>query len=95
MTRSLAFDYAPDKVRVNAICPGSIETPMLQIYANSTPDPKAVMDYYTSLQPLGLGRPDDIANGVAWLASDEARFVTGIALPIDGGGQFNNVSNKM
>lgn len=95
LTRSLAFDYAPDKVRVNAICPGSIETPMLQIYANSTPNPKAVMDYYTGLQPLGLGRPDDIANGVAWLASDEARFVTGIALPIDGGGQFNNVSNKM
>ena len=53
------------------------------------------MDYYTGLQPLGLGRPDDIANGVASLASDEARFVTGIALPIDGGGQFNNVSNKM
>lgn len=95
LTRSLAFDYAPEKVRVNAICPGSIETAMLQNYANSTPDPQAVMDYYTGLQPLGLGKPEDIANGVAWLASDEARFVTGIALPIDGGGQFNNVSNKM
>lgn len=95
LTRSLAFDYAPEKIRVNAICPGSIKTDMLQRYADTQPDPQGVMNYYAGLQPLGIGYPEDVADGVAWLVSKEARYVTGIALPIDGGGQFNNVSSEM
>lgn len=84
LTKAAALDYAEQNIRVNAVCPGFIETPMLD-RAGITTDPdtkKAVV----SMHPLGrLGRSEEIANAVVWLASDESSFVTGHALLVDGG----------
>jgi NAD(P)-dependent dehydrogenase (short-subunit alcohol dehydrogenase family) len=90
MTRSLAIRYAPDQVRVNCVCPGSIDTPMLRAtFETAGPDPAdqaRMADLYRSKQPLGrFSRPEEIAAAVLFLASDEASFVTGVSLPVDGG----------
>lgn len=90
MTRSLALRYGPDQVRVNCVCPGSIDTPMLRATfetAGSDPADQARMaDLYRSKQPLGrFGRPQEIAAAILFLASDEASFITGASLPVDGG----------
>jgi 3alpha(or 20beta)-hydroxysteroid dehydrogenase len=80
MTRNAAVTYAPDAVRVNAISPGFISTPMTDMQ-----DPKISQEYIDGT-PLGHpGTPVDIANGAVYLASEEARFITGVNLPIDGG----------
>lgn len=83
MTRAIAVYYAPRGIRCNAIAPGLIETPMSR-RAATDPDTLAVLP---SLQPLGgtMGMPEDIAGAALYLASDAARFVTGIVLPVDGG----------
>jgi meso-butanediol dehydrogenase / (S,S)-butanediol dehydrogenase / diacetyl reductase len=82
LTRALSTDHAPDGIRVNAICPGTIETPPVQRMMN---DP-TIRDAFVRASSLRrLGRPDEIANGAVWLASDESSFVTGEALVIDGG----------
>lgn len=80
LTRSAAIQYAADKIRVNAVLPGVIETPLI---ANSqSTDPERLL----RMHPVGrLGRPEEVANAVAWLCSDDAAFITGVALPIDGG----------
>lgn len=87
LTRSLACDYAPYKVRVNAICPATCETEMWKHYL-STLSPEAAeakQNFYMSIQPLGMCQPEDVAYAAVYLASDRARFITGIALPVDGG----------
>ena len=93
MVMSLAQRFAKDGVRVNAVCPGPVDTPMLPTFfarPGETID-KATLDerIRTSVPmvvPLGRpGRPEEIAHGALWLASDDASFVTGIALPVDGG----------
>lgn len=87
LTRSLACDYAPYRVRVNAICPGTCETEMWKRYLNSLSpeEAEAKQRYYLQAQPLGMCRPEDVADAAVYLASDRARFITGIALPVDGG----------
>lgn len=85
LTRALALDHAADHIRVNCVCPGSIETPLLQAYYNSFPDPVAVREEDERVHPLGIGSPMDIAHGIAYLLSDRAAYVTGHALVIDGG----------
>lgn len=90
MSRSLAVRYAPRQVRVNCVCPGSIDTPQLaKTFLTAGPDPaaqKAMADLYRSKQPLGrFGRPEEVAAAILFLASDEAGFITGAALPVDGG----------
>lgn len=86
MTRSMALDYGPHHVRVNCICPGVIQTSMWERYLQGTPDPEAARRTITSYHPIGrLGRPEDIAYGALYLASDEAGFVTGATIFIDGG----------
>src|SRR5207248_2068993 len=92
--KSLALRLAPEKIRVNAVCPGPIDTPMLRVFV-SRPDQKSTagMDPEELVRkrahgsvPLGrTGRPDEIANAALFLLSDEASFVTGVALPVDGG----------
>jgi NAD(P)-dependent dehydrogenase (short-subunit alcohol dehydrogenase family) len=86
LAKALALDYAKKSIRVNAICPGIIDTPMLQAFAQAMPDPKAAWDEYSAAQPIGrLGTPEECAEAALWLASDNASFITGVALPIDGG----------
>ncbi|MGH2531499.1 MAG: SDR family NAD(P)-dependent oxidoreductase [Thermomicrobiales bacterium] len=86
ITRALAADFARDGVRVNAICPGTIDTPMLHRVLADLPDRDAALAEFAALHPLGvIGQPDDVAYAALYLASDESRFVTGIALPVDGG----------
>ena len=86
MTKTDALLYAADKIRVNSIHPGFIWTPMVEKHLGSTPDLDAARQAVGALHPLGhMGEPDDIAWGAVYLASDEAKFVTGTELVIDGG----------
>ena len=86
MTRNLALDYAPYNIRVNAICPGWVRTAMVQDWFDQQSDPKAAEERVVSFQPLQrIGTPEEIANFVVFVASDEASFITGAELVIDGG----------
>ncbi len=86
LTKCMAIDGARDKIRVNCVCPGYIETPMIQGYFNDQPNPEAARQHAANMHPLGrLGRPDDIAEAFVYLASDHASWVTGSALVVDGG----------
>jgi NAD(P)-dependent dehydrogenase (short-subunit alcohol dehydrogenase family) len=86
LTRNLALDYAPYNIRVNAICPGWVRTALVQGWFDQQVDPKAAEDRVLSFQPLRrIGTPEEIANFVAFVASDEASFITGAELVIDGG----------
>ena len=86
LTRNLALDYAPYNIRVNAICPGWVRTALVQGWFDQQVDPKAAEERVLSFQPLRrIGTPEEIANFVAFVASDEASFITGAELVIDGG----------
>jgi NAD(P)-dependent dehydrogenase (short-subunit alcohol dehydrogenase family) len=83
LTKSAALDYAAQGVRVNAICPGIIETPMMDRFSGGTPEGRAGV---ISQEPVGrMGRPEEIASAVLWLSSDLGGFATGHAMVIDGG----------
>jgi NAD(P)-dependent dehydrogenase (short-subunit alcohol dehydrogenase family) len=83
LTKSAALEYAPRGIRINAVCPGVIDTPMFRVMAEKTPD---AMKEVVRDQPIGrLGSPDEIAASVLWLSSPAASFVLGVALPVDGG----------
>ena len=85
-TKSTAIEHAAQGIRANSIHPGVIETPMLQGIFDRTEDPDATRAAFSAQQPNGFnGVPEDIAWGCVYLASDEARFVNGVELPIDGG----------
>lgn len=83
-SKSMAVEFAPDNIRVNAVCPVAGETPLLaEFMGGDTPELRAK---FAGTVPLGrLSHPRDIANAVAFLASDEAAFITGVALEVDGG----------
>jgi NAD(P)-dependent dehydrogenase (short-subunit alcohol dehydrogenase family) len=89
MTRSMALSHAAENIRVNCVCPGSIETSMLRATFASAGDPdaqRAREDAYRLKHPmLRFGQPREVAAAVLFLASDEASFITGVALPVDGG----------
>ncbi len=86
LTKSLAVELAPDKIRVNCICPGAIETPMLQRVIEKQGDPKIVRKTRTGAYPLGrFGLPEEIAKTALFLASDDSSFVTGGVFVVDGG----------
>jgi 3-oxoacyl-[acyl-carrier protein] reductase len=83
-TKSMAIELAPDHIRVNAICPGPADTPMLATFVGGDTD--AHRAAFLASIPLGrLCAPEDVANAMAYLASDEAAFVTGVVLEVDGG----------
>jgi 3-oxoacyl-[acyl-carrier protein] reductase len=83
-TKSMAVELAPKKIRVNCLCPVAGDTPMLERFmGEDTPERRAL---FRASIPLGrLSTPLDIANAALWLASDEAEFITGVALEVDGG----------
>lgn len=87
MTKNDAITYASEQIRVNSIHPGYIWTPMVENHLRATsPDLEAAKAAAGSVHPIGhMGEPDDVAWAVVWLASDEAKFVTGAEIAIDGG----------
>lgn len=86
LTKCMALDGARDRIRVNCVCPGYTQTPMIDGYFADQPDPDEARRLAEGLHPLGrLGRPRDIADAMVYLASDEAEWVTGAALVVDGG----------
>jgi NAD(P)-dependent dehydrogenase (short-subunit alcohol dehydrogenase family) len=86
LTRNLAMDYGRRGIRANAICPGFIDTPLFQSVVGGDAFPARVRDNIREQHKLGrFGRPEEIAGAALFLASDDASFVTGVALPVDGG----------
>lgn len=87
LTRSMAVDYAPHNIRVNALCPGTIYTPFVENYLKTSyADPDTALKGIKARQLTGeLGRAEDVAHAALYLASDEARFVVGAPLIVDGG----------
>ena len=83
LTKSAAMDYAPRGIRINAVCPGVIDTPMAADLIKNQP---AAMKEVTRDQPIGRpGRPEEVAAAALWLCSPAASLVLGVALPVDGG----------
>ena len=86
LTRCMALDGAASGIRANCICPGFVDTPMFDGFLADQPDPESALARCASRTPLGrIGTPRDIADGFVYLASDDARWITGTALVIDGG----------
>ncbi len=85
-TRAAALDAAPYSVRVNAVCPCFVDTPLLAAWIAASPNPESVSAEAAASQPMGrVGKPEEVAAAITFLASDEASFVTGAILPVDGG----------
>jgi len=86
LTKSMALDLAADQIRVNCICPGIVETELVEKFITEAPDPEAARRQRIALHPLGrFGKPEDIAPMAVYLASDESSWVTGAAFCVDGG----------
>jgi meso-butanediol dehydrogenase/(S,S)-butanediol dehydrogenase/diacetyl reductase len=86
LTRAMACDHGPEGIRVNAICPGYVDTPMLQSFFGESGDIESLKKAVRDVHPTRTyGTPEDIANLVNWLASDEARYASGQLWVIDGG----------
>lgn len=86
LTRAMACDHGPEGIRVNAICPGYVDTPMLAAFFRSHSESEPLKQAARDVHPMRTyGQPEDIANLVNWLASDEARYASGQLWVIDGG----------
>jgi NAD(P)-dependent dehydrogenase (short-subunit alcohol dehydrogenase family) len=86
LTRSAACEYAARGIRVNAVAPTVVMTPLVRQFIDTAPDPTEMRQRMESFNPMpGIPDPEDVASVVAFLASDEARWVTGVTIPIDGG----------
>lgn len=83
LTKTAALEYAKKNIRVNAVCPGVIQTPMVERFTHGE---KQIQDQLLAGEPVGrVGQPEEIANAVLWLCSDQSTFVTGNSLVVDGG----------
>jgi meso-butanediol dehydrogenase / (S,S)-butanediol dehydrogenase / diacetyl reductase len=86
LTRAMALDHAEDGVRVNAVAPGTIDSPFFEAMVDAAEDPEALLDELNGRAPMGrMGRPEEIAEAIAWLASRRSSFATGSILTVDGG----------
>lgn len=86
LTRSMAADHVTDGIRVNCVCPGTTRTPALQAKIDTASDPAAMERTFVQRQPMArLGRPEEVAHAIAYAACDEAAFMTGSVIVIDGG----------
>ena len=86
LTRAMACDHGPEGIRVNAVCPGYVDTPMLQSFFGDSGNVESLQQAVRDVHPLRTyGQPEDIANLVNWLAGDEARYASGQLWIIDGG----------
>jgi NAD(P)-dependent dehydrogenase (short-subunit alcohol dehydrogenase family) len=90
LSRTLALELAPRRIRVNCVCPASVDTPMLQSSFERQPDPLEAREHNIRRHPLGrLGTPEDVANLALFLASDESGWITGATHMVDGGALIN------
>jgi NAD(P)-dependent dehydrogenase (short-subunit alcohol dehydrogenase family) len=86
LTRSIAIDFAAQNIRVNAVCPGSVDTPMLRWAASLDQDPDSVLEACNQMHPLGrIAKPREVAEVIAFLAHESSSFVTGAVWTVDGG----------
>jgi NAD(P)-dependent dehydrogenase (short-subunit alcohol dehydrogenase family) len=87
LSKAAALDYAPQNIRINAVCPGIIDTPMMDRFGGGTHEGKQrELASAAAVQPIGrAGKPEEIAAAVLWLCSDAASFVVGAAMVVDGG----------
>ncbi|MCL5286831.1 MAG: SDR family oxidoreductase [Acidobacteria bacterium] len=86
LTKAMALDHAHENIRVNCICPTIVETELVENLFSSQPNPEAARQARRDMLPVGrLGKPEDVERLAVYLASDESSFVTGAALPLDGG----------
>ncbi|HKM75027.1 MAG TPA: SDR family NAD(P)-dependent oxidoreductase [Candidatus Bathyarchaeia archaeon] len=86
LTKAMAVEYGTYGIRVNCICPGAIETPMMERELELEKNPEEAKKHFISLHPIGrLGKPEEIAEAGLFLASDRSSFITGSALVVDGG----------
>ncbi|MBS1804815.1 MAG: glucose 1-dehydrogenase [Acidobacteria bacterium] len=89
LTKAMALDYAPKGIRVNAICPAAVWTPMLETWCAEQPEPDRIRRYLDDIHPLGAcPQGDVIADGAVFLISRRARFITGCVLPVSGGAEL-------
>jgi NAD(P)-dependent dehydrogenase (short-subunit alcohol dehydrogenase family) len=87
LTKAMAVDHGPQKIRVNCICPGDTDTGMLRNEAQQLGEREDAFLVQSARRPLGrIGKPEEIARAALYLASDASAFVTGTALVVDGGG---------
>ena len=85
-TKATALDFARKKIRVNCICPGAIDTPLLQAIFRESPNPREMEEAMVKRHPLKrMGSPEEIARTALFLASDDSSFMTGAAIAVDGG----------
>jgi len=86
LTKSSALEFAKKNIRVNAVCPGGIDTEMLSDVFKSSPNPEEAENAFLSIHPMGrFAKSEEVAKSVVWLCSDESSYINGVALPIDGG----------